>query len=722
MIFIRRVFSVSTPALITMILLSLSGTSYSLTCQNIETLSTVYLNNHYAYKHFDKELSKRTVDQFIKSWDPGKMYFLKSDVDKIKAQYSNLGTLSELTTKNKCKIVSDVINIYGIRFDERHKEIAKLIDTKHNFKVDEYLNLDRKKLNYASNAKELNERWRKQVKFQLLNFKKTQKKIEISKKDSKKDPKKIKKPLDDLKEARKKLKKRYKKLVTQHNKQTLDEVYARFLNAFATSLDPHSDYNSPDQLAEFQISMSLSLDGIGAVLRSEDGFTIIQSIVPGGAAFKSKLLKADDKIIAVAPEKGDAVDVIDMDLSDVVKLIRGPRGTKVKLTIVREDKGKTKQTEIEIVREKIQLLDRRAKSKIVSVEVKSPKGKMEPMKVGILNLPSFYRDFEGQRRHPKDFRSSSRDLRKEVIKLTKQNVDSIVLDLRVNGGGSLPESIDVSGLFFDKGPVVQIKDGDQKIYAQSDNDGKTYYSGPLVVLISRQSASASEIFAGAIKDYQRGLIIGDDHTFGKGTVQNMSNSGPKLGATKITISKFYRPSGASTQLNGVNSDIILPSLLNEIEIGEKFYDFALEWDQIKKVPHQNFNLVKPHVDKLKKISTARIKADSGFKKILAEIAEWQKNKKDKSRVSLNEAKLDKKDKEESDDADDKTADSKDDMDISDDPHMQEAIKIATDYARLISKKALGTVEIPSLKKVEVAGVKKVTIKKDIKKKKEKPTK
>ena len=707
MIFIRRFFTEIFAILgFAFLFLSLPTQSYGLTCQNVETLSTVYLNNHYAYKHFDKELSKRTVDQFIKSWDPGKMYFLKSDVDKIKSQYSDLDTLSELTSKSKCKIVSDVINIYGIRFDERHKEIAKLIDAKHDFKIDEYLNLDRKKLDYANDTNELNERWRKQVKFQLLNLKDSLKDIEVTDKKAKtpkKETKKLAKEEQKLEKARKKLKKRYQKLVKQHNKQTLDEVYARFLNAFATSLDPHSDYNSPDQLAEFQISMSLSLDGIGAVLRSEDGFTIIQSIVPGGAAFESKQLKADDKIIAVAQELGEPVDVIDMDLSDVVKLIRGPRETKVKLTIVREDKGKTKQMEVEIIRKKIQLLDRRAKSKVVEVDVKDPKGKENHMKVGILNLPSFYRDFEGQRQHPKDFRSSSRDLRKEVIKLTKQNVDSIVLDLRVNGGGSLPESIDVSGLFFDKGPVVQIKDGDQKIYAQSDTDGKTYYSGPLVVLISRQSASASEIFAGAIKDYQRGLIIGDDHTFGKGTVQNMSNSGPQLGATKITISKFYRPSGASTQLNGVKSDIVLPSLLNEIEIGEKFYDFALEWDQIKEVPHQNFNLVSPYLDTLKKASDSRIKNDDGFKKIIADIKEWQKNKKDKARVSLNEAKQDKKDSKDEDEKDE--LENKGDMDITDDPHMQEAIKIATDYARLISKQELGKIEIPSLKKVEVAEVK-----------------
>lgn len=652
-------------------MLCIPSQGYALTCQQVRQLTAVYLKLHFSYKKFDDEVSNRTLETFVKTWDPGKLYFYQGDIDEFKKKYST--ALDDQVMSANCSAIEDIIKVYGKRFEERHREVAKLVDLDHKFNVKEYLELDRKKIEYAKTSEELTERWRLRIKFQALQLKKT---------------------IKDMKLVREKLKKRYQLDIKRHNEETMDQVFDRFLNAFAMSLDPHSDYMSADELEDFRISTRLSLEGIGAVLRSEDGFTVIQSVVPGGAAFRNGKVKVDDKIIAVSQETGAPVDVIDMDLREVVKLIRGPGGTKVKLTIVRGEGAKTSQSVVEITREKVQLTDRTAKAKIVEVAVsKDPKAPLA--KVGVLNLPSFYVDFEGQHSKQKNYRSSANDMMEELKRIITK-VDALVLDLRSNGGGSLTESIKVAGLFFDQGPVVQIKETDGSVYPQADTDKVTEFAGPLVVLISRQSASASEIFAGAIQDYERGLIVGDDHTFGKGTVQNLSDIGAKLGATKVTISKFYRPSGSSTQLKGVESDIVIPSLMTELEVGEKYYDYALEWDKIPATKFEKSSLVKPYVAKLKERSEARTKVDPGFKDLAKEIDEWRKKKDERTRVSLNEdddKKDDKKNKEE------EIAEGMDfnDPKLEDDIGMQEAVRIAADYSLLIKQKPLDIAEIKNLK-------------------------
>ncbi|MEZ4741310.1 MAG: carboxy terminal-processing peptidase [Bdellovibrionota bacterium] len=643
-----------------------SQAANAIDCREVRQLTSHYLRLHFSYNTFDDELSTRTLENFIKAWDPGKVYFLKSDIDNFHKKYAK--KIDDMISEGNCSAIDEIINIYSKRFAERHKIVPKLIEQKFDFTKDEHMVIDRKTLKWATTSEEINDRWRKRIKFQYMQLKGT---------------------IDSDKEIRSKLHKRYKLATKRHNELTSDDLYAIFLNSFSSSLDPHSDYLPPEQLEDFRISTRLSLEGIGAVLRSEDGFTTIQSLVPGGAAAKTGKVEVEDKIIAVAQGNEAPVDVIDMDLREVVKLIRGPRGTEVRLSLVRQEGSAAKKYIVSIIREKIQLQDRAAKSYTYEIEAKEPKGKPKTYKIGVLNLPSFYMDFEGRQAHKVNFRSSSVDMKKEIIKLKKKNIDALIVDLRSNPGGSLDESIKIAGLFYNEGPVVQIKGVDKEPLVSKDEDGTTLYDGPLVVMIDRQSASASEIFAGAIQDYGRGLIIGDTHTFGKGTVQNLSDLPAKLGAIKVTISKFYRPSGGSTQLKGVESDIVLPSLADHVEIGEKHYDYALAWDKIPQAKHQQFNSVKPYITTLKDLSKKRIDKDADFKKIIANIDEYEKNKEKRTRVSLNE-KGEKELSEAETADDDDIAPAKDDKgniipDLKNDAYLKETLRITTDYVRLLAK-------------------------------------
>ncbi|MCX6119813.1 MAG: S41 family peptidase, partial [Proteobacteria bacterium] len=525
-----------------------STAAFGLDCQQVRLLTQLYyLKIHFGYSDFNDELSKRSLDLLIRAWDPGKLYFLQSDVERFEAAYQT--KIDDLVNQANCKFITDIVETYGKRFEEQNRNIDKILEMTHDFSVDEYMEVDRKKIAWAKTSDELADRWRKRLKFQVKGLSETIK-----------EPAKIKE----------KMKKRIELTRKRHAETTQGQVFGIFLNSFAMALDPHSDYMGPDELEDFRINTRLSLEGIGAVLRSEEGFTTIQSLVPGGAAAQSGQIKVDDKIVAVAQAAEAPVDVIDMDLRDVVKLIRGKENTEVRLTIVREEKGVNVKLVVPLKRQKVQLTDRAAKSKLHEVEFMDGSVK-KTAKIGVIVLPSFYMDFEGREKKQKNFRSSSTDMLREIESLKAKGVEYIVVDLRNNGGGSLDESVKVTGLFIPKGPVVQVRGNDGSPTVLDDRDPAVAWDGPLAVMINRQSASASEIFAGAIQDYGRGIIIGDSHTFGKGTVQNMNDISEKLGAVKVTISKFYRPSGSSTQLKGVESDIVLPDLMDEIEMGEKFY-------------------------------------------------------------------------------------------------------------------------------------------------------
>lgn len=669
-------------------LLVFSTSAFSLDCQSVKQLVATFLKMHFSHHTFNDELSRRTLDNYLRAWDSGKVFFLEADIEQFKKKYST--KLDDLVLSADCSGLNDIVNVYSKRFKQAQGLVNKHIAGKHDFTVDEYMVTDRKKLKWAKTTEEIEDRWRKRVKFQLLQ---------------------LKSGVDDEKKAKEKLTKRYDLIVKRHNELTSKDFYAIFLNAFSSALDPHSEYLSIDQLEDFRISTRLSLEGIGAVLRSEEGFTTIQSLVPGGAAWKTGQVKEEDKILAVAQGEGSPVDVIDMDLREVVKLIRGTRGTEVRLTLLRNDKKGSKKFIVPIIREKIQLKDREAKSQVFEVKAYPGKDKKQEKtyRVGVIDLPSFYIDFEGRENNRKDFKSSSRDLAVELEKLRKEKVHAVVIDLRNNGGGSLDESISVAGLFFDEGPVVQIRGLDNRTFVQSDKDGLTLYDGPLLVMINRHSASASEIFAGAISDYERGLIIGDKHTFGKGTVQNLNNVSGNLGAIKVTISKFYRPSGGSTQHKGVEADIVLPSYTDEFDIGEKYYDYGLPWDQIEAAKFKKFNYVKSYVARLKKASRNRVAEDEGFKELATDLKKYRDSVDERGKVSLKEKPelVEGKDgatkKEIADEAGLRELDEDDDkINLKDDLNLQETLRIAVDYVHLLRKEKLKTLEIPGLAKVQVA--------------------
>jgi carboxyl-terminal processing protease len=664
--------------------------SFALNCASTGELQKYYLRYHLSTHSFDSELSKKMFFNMVRFWDPGKMYFLQGDIDALQKQYET--NLSQIVTAKSCQGIDDIFNVYAKRVTEVYEKIDQIIDKENfTFTIDEKMNLDRKNLPYPKTLDENLMRWKQRVKFQYLQLKKTIKTDE---------------------EIRQKLKHRYNLAKKRQKELTSKEVYESALDSFATALDPHTSYMPPVQMEEFRIASSLSLQGIGALLRYEDGFTYVQSLVPGGVAQKSGLIKPDDRIDAVAQGKGNPngkegggvpVDVIDMDLKDVVKLIRGPKGTEVRLTIRRQEK----EIIAPLIRDSIQLEDSAAKLQLYEVETKE-KGKLSRiLKIAVLDLPSFYMDFDGRQAHKKDFRSSSRDVETLLKKVTTEKIDAVVLDIRLNGGGSLDEAINVSGKFLGSGPMVQTKAATGQPYV-SRYEGEAIYTGPLVVIIDRQSASASEILAGAIKDYMRGILLGSKHTFGKGTVQVLNDlsdgdkegtqglqagAGEQLGAVKVTVSKFYRPHGESTQVRGVNSDIVLPNVSDHGEVGEEFYDNPLPWEQVTPAAHKNYNLVSPEiVNTLQKTSLERVSKSKDFKEIQDAISEYEKNKAERYLVSLKEktkkelAEEEKKQKEAEKKQKDATTST-----VDNDAILREAVQIAADYACVLGKTPLGEI-------------------------------
>jgi len=497
-------------------------------------------------------------------------------------------------------------------------------------------------------------------------------------------------------EVRTKLHKRYSLLLKRQKELTSNDVYEVFMNSFSTALDPHSAYMSPSELEEFHIHTRLYLEGIGALLRSDEGITTIHGLVPGGSAQKSKIVKTGDKIVAVAQGNEAPVDVIDMDLRDVVKLIRGPRGTKVRLTIRRD----TKEFIATLTREKVDLPDQATKSHVYILEEKKKRTDSEPpktYKIGFIDLPSFYMDFEARSARQKNFRSSTHDVEAELKKLKAENVDLVILDIRSNGGGALDEGIDLAGLFVGAGPIVQVKKGNDKPHIHK-SEGEPVYTGPLIVMINQQSASSSEIMAGAIQDYNRGLLVGGSHSFGKGTVQIVDNLDPSLGAIKVTISKFYRPFGSSTQKNGVLSDIALPAVSDLYDIGEKFYDYSLEWDQVPAVPFKDFKMSKPYIPELKTASELRVKEDADFKKVFEAIKEYKAKEKEHNLISLKKDDNKKTPEKEVDEEEEDNPDFQQGKlpKLTDDLLLQETLRIAGDYIRLMKKEPLLSFNLPAL--------------------------
>jgi carboxyl-terminal processing protease len=541
--------------------------------ENIGELVTQFVEKqHYNSIAVDDELSSRVLDLFIESLDRNRSYLLKGDIEFFETYRYKL---DDMVRSRPLDPVFDMYELYQTRVHERLEFALEQLEEEPDFLVDESYQFDRSEEPWAETSAELDEIWRKRVKNDALNLV-----LEG----------------ETWEKAQEVLSKRYKGYLRRLDQVNNDDVFERFMNAFAHTLDPHSSYLSPRNSEEYRIQMSLSYFGIGASLQTEDDFVKIAGIIPGGPAAIDGRLKPEDRITGVAQGvEGDVVDVIGWRLDDVVELIRGPANSVVRLEIIPANSlpGSPKKF-IDLTRDQVKLEEQAAKSEVISI----PRDGRE-WRIGVIDVPSFYRDYPALSRGDKDFTSTTKDVRRLVAELEEEGIDGLIIDLRGNGGGHLTEATALSGLFIDNGPIVQLRNGTGRISRLDDPDpvARVAYTGPLAVLVDRYSASASEIFAAAIQDYERGVIIGQQ-TFGKGTVQNLyaldqymrREDDKGFGQLTLTIGKYYRVTGESTQHRGVNPDIELPSHINAELIGESVRDSALPWDTI---PTTRFRAGKP---------------------------------------------------------------------------------------------------------------------------------
>ncbi len=590
-----------------------------------EWISTILSRYHYRKLPLNDSLSSVILDRYIKTLDYNKVYFLQSDIDEFNKYRFKL---DDDIKSGDVHPAYDIFNRFKQRIIERTEYADKLLDKEFDFKKDEKLLIKRDDAPWPKSIDEQNEIWRKRIKNDALTYILTGK---------------------DWKTASSNLKKRYDNFQKNVLQYKSEDVFQLYMNSYTEALDPHTNYLSPITSDNFKIDMSLSLEGIGAQLQQDDDYTKVHEIIPGGPAYKSKLLHQDDKIIGVAQgDTGEMVDVIGWRITDVVQLIRGPKGSTVRLQILEaEDGANALPKEIKIVRDKVKLEEQSAKSDIIDI-----KNNNKNYKLGVINIPKFYVDFDAEQKGVKDYKSTTRDVKKLIAGLEKEKVDGIIIDLRNNGGGALNEAIDLTGLFIKDGPVVQVKNADGKIDEGDDPDPNIFYNGPLAVLVNRFSASASEIFTGAIQDYGRGIIVGEN-TYGKGTVQNLIDLNrvipgqkEKLGQLKLTIAKYYRITGGSTQNKGIIPDIEFPSAFSAKEYGESSEPSALPWDHIQPTSYNKYQDLSGIIPELLKKHKERFNKSPEYDYLMEGIEEY-KEAHDKKYVSLNEAER-KKEKEDLD--------------------------------------------------------------------------
>ncbi len=649
-------------------------------------------HKHLSDLQVNDETSERAFTKFIKTLDGKKQFFLQSDVDEFSRERFSI---DDYIKKGDLRMPRRVFDRFLQRVQERFAVAQQYVDAEHDFTLDETRIRDPEKMVYSTTIAESNERWRKRVKFDLL--------WQIA---------------DDVEhdEAIEKLHKRYRSVRRNWEQTDSDELLEWFLSALTTSFDPHSSYMSPSTLENFTIQMRLELNGIGASLQSLYGETIVKRLVPGGAAEKDGQLKIDDVITGVAQGvDGEFTDIVEMKINDVVQLIRGKPGTIVRLEVTPEDKSGRKV--YDITRARIELKDSEARSEIIELApgakagnaseptgqvVEQPLGDGTAKKIGVISLPSFYMDMAGRRAGNPNFRSTTRDVRRLLEDFNHQGVDLVVMDLRFNGGGSLPESVQTTGLFIDQGPVVQVKGSNGRITPYNDDESGMVWSGPLMVLTNKFSASASEIFAGAIQDYGRGIIVGDHTTHGKGTVQQLTELGaeimpvhpPNYGALKLTIQQFYLPGGDSTQNRGVVSDVELPYRTSFLDgMSESDLDFALDFDQVAPLKHVNYPNASAHIiSELKRNSEQRREKSEFFIEELRKIDRLVQRQSEET-VTLNKEKFltereevnSEKDKEEI--SDQLQEEDRPVFPLSEDspiaPYNEEVVAIALDYLKLL---------------------------------------
>lgn len=572
--------------------------------------------SRYAYRPvpLDDALSAKIMNHFIKSLDGDRMLFMQADIDRFMAESTKV---DDAILGEDLRIPFSIFNAYSERLVDRMTYARSLLKQSFDFTVQEDYAILRDKAPWALSTAESNELWRKRVKNDWLRLKLAGKN-DIAIRDT--------------------LDKRYKNILERAYSSNSDDVFQSFMDAYTNSVDPHTDYFGAAASAEFDISMKLSLVGIGAVLQERDGYTTIRELVPGGPAQLSGKLTVGDRIIGVAQgESGALKEVVGARISEVVQMIRGTEDSVVRLEILPADAGESDSHRvIRLVRDKVSLEKQAAKKTILDVNDSGTK-----RKIGVITLPAFYEDFEARRNGDKDYKGASRDVAKLLRELKQEGVHGVLIDLRGNGGGSLAEAINLTGLFVGKGPVVQQRNAEGKIEVESYDQPTPLWSGPLGVLINRGSASASEIFAAAIQDYGRGVIIGEP-SFGKGSVQTVvnldrmvRNNEPKLGELKFTVAQFFRVDGGTTQIRGVTPDVSLPGLFDPKTSGEASFDNALPWTQIKPVKHKVTGDITSLLQQLQGRHDARVKNEPDFQQFAEDVKEL-KALRDKTTISLNE--------------------------------------------------------------------------------------
>jgi carboxyl-terminal processing protease len=608
--------------------------------QQIEVCrQVVALVSNYNYKKvpLDDSLSKVVFDAYLDNIDGSKIYFFENEVITFKQSrndYDDFLMAGELTQP------FSMFNIYMERYLNRMNFIISKLETeKFEFTDDQSIIFNREKQAWFKTQEESDAYWTKRLRYDLLNLK-------IAGSDSAK--------------SKETLKKRYQNLVTQAEKVNSYDAFQAFMSAYTESVDPHTNYFNPSNAANFNIDMSRSLEGIGATLRMDNDFVTVNAVTPGGPADKSGLVSVDDKFLAVAQGKdGEFTDIVGWRLDNAIQLIRGAKGTTVRLKVVSKGQDIASPKIIELVREKIILQDQSAKK-----EIKEIKQNGKTYKVGVIDIPAFYMDFKAYQSGDPNYKSTTRDVKLILDSLRAENVDAVIVDLRSNGGGSLVEAIDLTGLFIKSGPVVQVRDTKNKVDVGEDDDESITWTGPMAVMIDRFSASASEIFAGAIQDYGRGLVVGTQ-SFGKGTVQNaidldqvINNTSNKVvgkentyGQINLTVAKFYRVNGSSTQNKGVTPDINFPMIYPADKYGESAEKSALPWDEIKKSNYKPLTSLQPNIKTLTEKHAKRMKSSKEYAYMLDDIKKFEESEVEKE-TTLNEIKM----KKERDDNEQKSLD------------------------------------------------------------------
>lgn len=604
-----------------------------------KVLKGVLENLHLSKHTLDDSVSKKAFDLYIERIDYGKQFLIKKDVvglEKFRLEFDNQYSSGEL------KIVDETKKIFEKRIPLIEKHVNEFFTKELTFDRKEYIETDSKKRSFSKSLDELKDRWRRLLKLdvlaQYIDYKEEQEGVnQKDKKKEKKKKKKAEKKLSDkelIAKAKDKVKKRYERIFKRLKEEKDTDRQDKFYNAVTRVYDPHTLYLMPEDKEDFDIDMSGKLEGIGALLREEGSYIKVERIIPGSASWRGKELKAEDIILGVAQGDNEVVDIVDMSIRDAVKLIRGKKGTIVKLK-VKKPEGTVQM--ISITRDKVVLEEAYAKSTILKHKnLKHP--------IGYIHVPKFYRDFQDR-----NGRNCSDDVKKALLDFKKRKVDGVILDLRNNGGGALEDARLMGGLFIDKGPIVQVKNsGAPKI--QSDTDGKVVWDKPLIILVNRFSASASEIVAGALKDYKRALVIGSsEQTHGKGTVQTVLDLNNfvnpvygkmmgDFGALKITTDMFYRINGMSTQFKGITPHIVLPDEFAYLESGERTLDNAIPYAEIDSLKYKLWSKAKYNIQKLKLDSEKRVQKSPIFKKVLSSV-EWFKKRKDQTKRALNKKEM-----------------------------------------------------------------------------------